>query len=1018
MATPHSIPPPITIDSRVAITKRDDPHKYRRRFIGPMPERVVSQLDSTVHDSPHGWRGLFSRRQGAKDEDAGVRDAIRDYAKQFFLGQGGREEDWGENEERHIREEMYRRWQQTEWAKARVRRREARATRPWIGTSFDVGVFLGVNVFDATRTIQTPTGTQSAMGSARGRGALSTAGTGHETFVTAPSEVGADINSLDAHSQRMAFSRTFLPVPNGNPHRPDSTNSATPLLENPPPLEDAEHRPSQPARATTSRSMPGLSTAAVSQTTQGYLDVPRRAKGKKAVHYPDVPTPYEEPASPGEVLARTTSQVEDTSAGAAQHAQEALVEPMHEDVVMRDRMYVQIFFTTDTLTAGFDEAKARVTPHVQYYEVSEYIVAWRKGRIELYRNYSFPGREWVVGHKQLAFVIPLTKGTRLSLYSFTDFTFCLTCPHNPVRAGSNIKGRLLLGSKGTNIFVFNVKARTRAADWFWRLWLKLGGELPTSVELRAPRLDTRLRIDIPSSELSTHDKAYAIFTPENTVNLCKQVLHKVEDYDAVIGKAIHEGASLQLAWRVDAKLDWIWQAEDVTGQHRDWAVLYGLSIKQAGKPAHLELRLEEHRTTRIHLKDGTRLDEPAGVEGYLERIRPNSTMKQALYLSTHDGYLFIANAAQALPPPPPGPPPEVDDPNALHAAEALRGARQVLAAHGLCDLRSIVAVRRAFQVMPPRTADVDATAVPQWEDAPGFWEAVEQDDEDHRDAGGAEGLAKALDTLQMRRRRSFELVLTSGQVVRFEAYSAQYALEWIARLRPLISYWRKRHQVDARNEMDITHTATGRPRITPHRPLDSEREERPEAPPDPEDLSPELSCFYDWCLLEGCRAISKTGRLFGRKGLRGQYQHMQLVLVQGHLVEYTIANAEVHHRRRQVVHLLDAYICSGYLAAQHLPEGQYRPDDPPLPRRYQDGLESDDRDEDTLFMVWWARPAVRAPESALPPLNFKRKISVYRTRSKLERDAWVWAIKTEIEKAVRGSQEREEKLRQAGGLVP
>lgn len=64
------------------------------------------------------------------------------------------------------------------------------------------------------------------------------------------------------------------------------------------------------------------------------------------------------------------------------------------------------------------------------------------------------------------------------------------------------------------------------------------------------------------------------------MDLCKRVLNSVEEYDAVIGKALAEGSSLQLAWRVDARLDWVWQTEDVTGKPRDWAVLYGLPLKQ------------------------------------------------------------------------------------------------------------------------------------------------------------------------------------------------------------------------------------------------------------------------------------------------------------------------------------------------------------------------------------------------------------------------------------------------------
>lgn len=78
-----------------------------------------------------------------------------------------------------------------------------------------------------------------------------------------------------------------------------------------------------------------------------------------------------------------------------------------------------------------------------------------------------------------------------------------------------------------------------------------------------------------------------MFTPANTVNLCKQVLHKVEDYDAVIGKALQEGATLQLAWRVDARLDWVWQQDDVLGRYRDWAVLYGLALRQVCRTVEL-----------------------------------------------------------------------------------------------------------------------------------------------------------------------------------------------------------------------------------------------------------------------------------------------------------------------------------------------------------------------------------------------------------------------------------------------
>lgn len=132
----------------------------------------------------------------------------------------------------------------------------------------------------------------------------------------------------------------------------------------------------------------------------------------------------------------------------------------------------------------------------------------------------------------------------------------------------------------------------------------------------------------------------------------------------------------------------------------------------------------------------------------------------------------------------------------------------------------------------------------------------------------------------------------------------------------------------------------------------------------------------------------------------------------------------LHHRKDKVIPLLDAYLCSGYFAAQYLPEGQYDANAPPVARRYQDGLETDDGEEDTLFVIWYRVPKGAAPgvrrnnaDADVPPLTAKRKVAVFRTRSKLERDAWVWAINAEIEKVVRASRVREEAVRNAGELL-
>jgi len=111
-----------------------------------------------------------------------------------------------------------------------------------------------------------------------------------------------------------------------------------------------------------------------------------------------------------------------------------------------------------------------------------------------------------------------------------------------------------------------------------------------------------------------------------------------------------------------------------------------------------------------------------------------------------------------------------------------------------------------------------------------------------------------------------------------------------------------------------------------------------------------------------------------------------------------------------------------------LPKGQYSPNAAPAPRRYQDGLETDDRDEDMLFIVWYRKhpqmlnadqDPTTTPVSSknVPTLSVKHKMLLFKTRSILERDAWCWALNSEIEKIVRAQKEREEKLRDSGNLV-
>lgn len=155
----------------------------------------------------------------------------------------------------------------------------------------------------------------------------------------------------------------------------------------------------------------------------------------------------------------------------------------------------------------------------------------------------------------------------------------------------------------------------------------------------------------------------------------------------------------------------------------------------------------------------------------------------------------------------------------------------------------------------------------------------------------------------------------------------------------------------------------------------------------------------------------------------------------GHLVQFQIKPTTLlYYQKRKTINLIDAYVCSGYFAAQALPSGQFKPDMPATARRYADGLETDDPEEDTLFMLWYTPHPVGAGDEAgstpgaqigkgsdrtavIPPLSAKRKVALFRTRSKLERDAWCWALNTEIEKVAHLNPQREITMRETGDIA-
>lgn len=219
---------------------------------------------------------------------------------------------------------------------------------------------------------------------------------------------------------------------------------------------------------------------------------------------------------------------------------------------------------------------------------------------------------------------------------------------------------------------------------------------------------------------------------------------------------------------------------------------------QGHKPVQLELRIASHAPSDARLGDGTTLTEPPAVEGYLYRIKPKSQKRSNIYLSSHDGSLFSVSYSAAHPPPVPQAPDidtsedgqseNIDQPASLtdtpgytRGQEIRRGAEQILHALGYIDIRDIVAVRRASGALAPTDEPMaDGPSVAIGEGTLPFGhiehdEDVEAED-DEEDPGGDDHLDSFNDRAKLRIQRSFEVVMRSGAVIRFEVSSSKSLL--------------------------------------------------------------------------------------------------------------------------------------------------------------------------------------------------------------------------------------------------
>ncbi|KAG9324683.1 hypothetical protein KVV02_001665 [Mortierella alpina] len=282
-----------------------------------------------------------------------------------------------------------------------------------------------------------------------------------------------------------------------------------------------------------------------------------------------------------------------------------------------------------------------------------------------------------------------------------------------------------------------------------------------------------------------------------------------------------------------------------------------------------------------------------------------------------------------------------------------------------------------------------------------------------------------------------EIEMKGGPCVRFRAFNAEAAHLWRDQLEKLAHYWALRKHQDVRGQMRVTQSNCQLASS-----LDDDEIQVGETIQDWDNdramVSPEI---WNWCVVNGCRSVTKSGVLYYKPRLHSTFRKMFLVLTEGYLLLFH------PHRRSKTsgqvipttackifgIHsLTDIYVYSGHFADEDTAHGT-NDESERLPRFYPDGLIVDDPDEECTFSIWRGQrkkmfsrrgAAARTMMSSRAMEGSSRifgkngclsslvkdgvvygakpqSCAVLRARSRADLEQWVHAINTEIERCVR-----------------
>ncbi|KAF2654889.1 hypothetical protein K491DRAFT_599972 [Lophiostoma macrostomum CBS 122681] len=748
-------------------------------------------------------------------------------------------------------------------------------------------------------------------------------------------------------------------------------------------------------------------------------------------------------------------------------------------VVKMERMLVRVDAAGKEVPDDFDENGSQKIESRVKDKWREYMVVCRQSIsedadfvLQMYKTRVIPEIDKDNASKKAAFEIPLgRKMTKVNLYSSLDKSVVVWVP---VSRGTQIyimQARTASNAVEWYTFLRNILGWRRASE----LQINVP-DMSVSLRINDPfkKLENSQAeaqdVDPGDSEeavLRTMKEEQAV--AQSLINRCLDQLQDTPEWADILDSWLKD-QRIGLAWKRYDRLEWIHGSNE--------RKMYGTIAMQ--KSHELELRPKSHYpTTAVTRKKHKTLTEPVPVEGFLVRLtsqrgrtkRLGLMYHKQLYFSTHDQFLVFSRPPKSTPPPPPKLPASENSqiPSARVIAdktpdtwavnpyplkdnhiewlleghsgtpesrrlydddasdEADRKAQNLLKCDGYINLANIRKIRKAQKGTSPADENIESGSDVDF-------------DEDVDDTTRDDGVTKdfAVD-------RTLEIVMQNGLVIRLQAADTARRKVWIKHLRALAKYWRHR----TRGDIDLYKSIRSRNLTALN--IDEEAEAyvgqfAKKWEVTQSFASPQL---YNLCGISCCRTIHMSGTLYRKPRIHAPFSRCSVILAAGTLIMFQDVLrsktgkqlAHLHHERLANLDLKDCYVYSGLLTEsdllyQNQTFDANKPGHHALPRIYlEDGWTSTDEDVMTTFVVWHGKSKswFRAEEGAgggeehanegkrrklkrVAKLGSKGRSVVFRARSRAERDHWVLAIQTEIDRIQDGGPDfRIEEGSQANG---